>query len=162
MTDTLPEGRLQGPKDLAEVVRATFRQAVLRQWREICIADTDFEGWPLGERSVVDDLGRWAMGGGELRLLARDYRPVRLGAPRFVKWRQTFDHRVSPRTLPRSVGDDFRLMVWTPDWVVVMLDRATSTMVATTDAASRSQQRQAWDSTWPLASPGFPASTLGL
>jgi len=162
MTNDLPEGLIAGPGAWAEAIRAACRAAQSRQWRIVCLADDRFDGWPLGEAAVVATLTEWALGGGQLQLLARDFAPLIRQAPRFVQWRRTFDHRVEARVLPRSFTQETRVAVAAPDWTLVTVNREQWRGVASAEAADRAQSRQWWDSAWPMGLSGFPATTLGL
>lgn len=162
MTDALPQGLLTGPKEWAQAIRAVCQEAHRLQWRALWLADDQFDGWPLGEAAVVAALSEWALGGGHLRLLARDFASLARQSPRFVQWRQTFDHRLEARVLPRSFAQEIRVAVWSPDWSMVAVSRDQWRAVASRDAADCAQSREWWDSAWPMGSPGFPATTLGL
>ncbi len=162
MDEGLPEGRLNGPAAFASLVRDLFGQAERLGLSHIRLCDPDFAGWPLGERPLVDDLTRWALAGGRLQMLGRDYRHLRLHAPRFVDWRRHFDHRFEARVLPRGEGESSRIGILTSDWVAIALDRPHAVWVSTSDRTMRAQMKQEWDSIWPVSSRGFPATTLGL
>lgn len=162
MNNALPEGRITGPTDFAQLVRHMFQVAAEESWSQLCLFDPDFSTWPLGERQVVDDLTRWGLSGGSLALLARDFQSLTRLAPRFVQWRRRFDHRFAARVMPKSSTDAPRLAIWSAQWVVVAVDRPGVVYVASREAALRAQIRQEWDSTWPMGMVAFPASTSGL
>jgi hypothetical protein len=158
----LPQGRFSGPADFQRLVRAAVAQAPLRGWREMLWADPDFTHWPLGELAVVEGLTQWMQHGARLCMMAADFRPITLQAPRFVAWRRQFDHRFEARAWPRSGLPEMTMLLWTPDWAVVGMDAQAPTVVATAEAARRAQWRQAWNSAWATGTPAFPASVLGL
>lgn len=162
MSDVLPEGRITGPIDFAQWVRQFVHAAADESWPQLCLFDPDFSAWPLGDRQVVDDLTRWGLSGGSLQMMARDFRPLTQRSPRFVEWRRRFDHRFEARAMPRTGADEPKLALWSPQWVLVALDRPGAVYVATREASVRAQLRQEWDSAWPLGAVAFPASTLGL
>jgi len=162
MSEALPEGRISGPRDFDALLRRLVRVAADESWPQMCWYDTDFSHWPLGEQQVVDDLTRWSLGGGSLAMMARDFRPLMRMAPRFVTWRRQFDHRFEARVLSRSVSEEPGLAIWSSSWTLVAVDRPRCVFVATSEPAVRAQRRQEWDSSWPLGTAGFPASTLGL
>jgi hypothetical protein len=162
MSEALPEGRISGPRDFEALLRQLVRVAAEQSWPQLCWYDTDFSSWPLGEQQVVDDLTRWSLGGGRLAMMARDFRPLMQLAPRFLTWRRQFDHCVEARVLSKAVPEEPALAVWAPPWALVAVDRPRRVFVATSEPAVRAQRRQEWDSAWPLATVGFPASVLGL
>ncbi|WP_180683456.1 hypothetical protein [Tepidicella baoligensis] len=158
----LPQGRFTGPADFQRLVRQAFELAPMRGWPEMRLADPDFLHWPLGEREVIDSLTRWMQFGGTLHMMAADFKGLAAYAPRFVPRRQVFDHRFEARTWPPTGLGEAALLLWTPEWVLVGLDAASCTVVATADPARRAQLRQAWDSVWQAATVAFPATVLGL
>lgn len=155
----LPTGRWAGREAFADHVRQAFQHAAREGWRQILLSDPDFADWPLGERVVVDALNEWAHSGRELRLLARDFRPLRERAPRLVQWRVTWDHVVHARA---TMADGLPSAIWTPSWTLERLDLIHSTGVATHEARRRTELRERLDICWQRGSPAFPASTLGL
>ena len=56
----LPEGRLQGRRLFADLVRQSLATAAAEGWQHLVLCDTDFSDWPLGERAVVASLQAWA------------------------------------------------------------------------------------------------------
>lgn len=162
MSESLPEGRITGPTDFAQWIRQLIQAAADESWSQLCVFDPDFNDWPLGEREVVEHLNRWALAGGTLQMMARDFRVLTQRAPRFVDWRRRFDHRFEARSLSRSGADEPRLAVWSGRWALVAVDRPKVVYVASCEASVRAQLHQEWVSTWPMGTVAFPASTLGL
>ena len=76
--EALPEGRLEGRRAFADLVRAALAAAAREGWPHIVLSDPDFEDWPLGERAVIESLNAWAGRGRRIQLLAQGYERLRL------------------------------------------------------------------------------------
>lgn len=158
----LPTGRLQGRQVFLETVRHAFEVAALEGWSHITLSDPDFADWPLGERSVVDALNRWARRGRTLKMLARSYDPVRLQHPRFVQWRVTWAHLVEAHACVGAAGAELPSAIGSPVWTLERLDPLRNTLVASVDAERRVALRERVNECWLRSTPSFPASQLGL
>jgi len=159
---TLPEGRLQGRNDFIELVRQAVSTAAAQGWVKMVWCDPDFADWPLGERSLIEDLQAWSASGRSLHLLAQDFATLRQRHPRFVQWRVTWSHLVEARATGRAAGGELTSAIWTPGWTMERLDPKHNVVVATTDPTRRVALGESLDALWHRAAPSFPASTLGL
>lgn len=171
MTDTtastpaplaLPTGRFEGRKAFTELVRHALETAAQEGWPSLVLSDPDFLDWPLGERSVIDALGHWASRGRQIRLLARDFGPLRLAHPRLVQWRTTWGHRVEAHACPGASGSELPSAIWSPGWTLERLDPVRSTGVTSNDPARRTLLLERLDACWHKGAPSFAATTLGL
>lgn len=158
----LPEGRLTGRLAFAANIRLALQHAAREGWPTLLLCDPDFADWPLGERSVIEALNAWARRGRQLRLLARDFAPLRLQHPRFVQWRITWAHRVEAQAWASAAPGDLPSAMWTPGWTLERLDVLRCTGVCSADPARRIALRERIDTAWSRGSPSFAASTLGL
>jgi len=83
---------------------------------------SSFEDWPLREQQVVRSLDAWARRGRRLTVLARRFDAMARLHPRFVVWRQRWDHLMECRVC-RDVSDAHMLSVlWSPVWVLHQTD----------------------------------------
>lgn len=158
----LPTGRLQGRQVFLDTVRQAFDAAAEQGWSHITLCDPDFTDWPLGERTVVDALNRWARRGRTLRMLARTYEPLRLRHPRFVQWRITWAHLVEAHACVGAAGAELPSAIGSPVWTLERLDPLRNTLVASVDAERRVALRERVNECWLRSTPAFPASQLGL
>lgn len=158
----LPTGRMEGRQLFADLVRQALAVAAQEGWPRIVLSDADFSDWPLGERAVVESLQDWAFRGREIRLLARDFGPLRLACPRLVTWRTTWSHRVEAHAAPSASGSELPSAIWSPDWTLERLDPVRGTLIASTDPRRRTELRERLDACWHKGSPSFAATTLGL
>ncbi|MBQ0931908.1 hypothetical protein [Ideonella alba] len=61
----------------------------------LCWITQDPLSWPWEQAELLERLARWARPAGRQWLwLGTDFEPVRHGAPRLMRWRATWDHRV--------------------------------------------------------------------
>jgi hypothetical protein len=158
----LPLGRFAGREAFAQSVRTALASAAREGWRELVLSDADFHDWPLHERSVVDSLQSWARSGHHLLMLATRFDAVQRHQPRFVSWRQTWDHIIECRQCRAADPQDFPSAIWSPAWVLQRHDVARSVFVCDTDPSRRLALRQVLDEWRRNSTPGFPATTLGL
>jgi hypothetical protein len=158
----LPTGRFAGREAFAQSVRDALACAVREGWREIILSDPTFGDWPLHERAVVELLQAWAHSGRRLHMLATRFDEVQRHQPRFVAWRQAWDHIIECRQCRAADPQDFPSALWSPAWVMQRHDLARSVFVCDNDVARRLALRQVLDEWLRCSSPGFPASILGL
>lgn len=158
----LPSGRFSGREAFAQTVRDALACAAREGWREIILSDATFADWPLHERAVVESLQAWARGGRHLLMLATRFDEVQRHQPRFVAWRQAWDHIIECRQCRGVDPQDFPSALWSPGWVLQRYDALRSVFVCDTEAARRQALRQALEECRRNGTPGFPASTLGL
>ena len=158
----LPEGRFAGRLAFADTIRLALQHAACERWPVLVLCDADFADWPLGERAVIETLNAWAGSGRLLRLLARDFAPLRQQHPRFVQWRTTWAHQVEAQAWARAAAGDLPSALWTPGWALERLDVLRCTGVCSADPARRTALRERIDNAWSRSSPSFAASTLGL
>ena len=87
-------GLFEGRTAHATALREAILAACAQGSREIFWLDEGFVNWPLSDAAVLDALTRWARRPRRLHLLALDFEDLRQRHPRFVQWRQTYDHCV--------------------------------------------------------------------
>jgi hypothetical protein len=158
----LPVGRFEGRTAFIDLVRRALDTAAHEGWPSLVLSDPDFLDWPLGERAVIDALGRWASNGREIRLLARDFGPLRLAHPRMVQWRTTWGHRVQAHACPGASGSELPSAIWSPAWTLERLDPVRSTGVSSNDASRRTTLLERLEACWHKGAPSFAPTTLGL
>lgn len=158
----LPSGRFEGPVAFQQAVRDALAAAAQQGWRELVISDASFEDWPLHERVVVDSLQQWSRSGRKLTMVAARYDAVVRNQPRFVTWRQRWDHIIECRVCRHRDAQDFPSVIWSPAWALRRLDLVRSTGVCSAAADRRMRIREELDELLAISGPGFPSTTLGL
>lgn len=158
----LPQGRLQGRSTFVQAVRDALQTAAREGWNELILADANFADWPLGERVVAEALQDWSRTGRRFVLLATDYSGMQRLHPRFVKWRQTWDHIIECRSCRGTDALAFPSVFWSPAWVMQRIDVERDVLVCDNAASRRVTLRQLLDECRRDSTPGFPASVLGL
>lgn len=158
----LPQGRLQGRSTFTQAVRDALQTAAREGWNELILADANFADWPLGERVVAQALQDWSRTGRRFVLLAMDYSGMQRLHPRFVKWRQTWDHIIECRSCRATDALAFPSVFWSPAWVMQRIDVERDVLVCDNAAPRRVTLRQLLDECRRDSTPGFPASVLGL
>ena len=158
----LPQGRLQGRSAFVQAVRDALQAAAVQGWTELILCDANFADWPLGERAVVESLQAWSRSGRHFVMLAMDYAGMPRQHPRFVSWRQTWDHIIECRVCRAGDALSFPSVLWSPGWVMQRIDTERDVLVCDNAAARRVTLRQLLDEYRRDSTPGFPASVLGL
>ena len=74
-----------------------FADAASIGCRELWLCDPDFSDWPLGDRSVVEQLRQWAGPQRRITLLAGTFDEVVRRHPRWIEWRRQWSHAVHCR-----------------------------------------------------------------
>ena len=158
----LPSRRFEGRNDFRQLVRDALAAAARDGWREIVLSDADFADWPFGERAVAESLQAWSGAGRRMVLLARHYDEVRRQHARFVQWRVTWSHIVVPMACPAADALELPSAIWGPGWALERLDPLRCNGYCGNEAERRVLLRERLDEWLAKASPGFPATTLGL
>jgi len=160
--ESLPQGRLQGRAAFQCTVRLALRVAARQGWEELILCDADFADWPLGAQEVAQALHDWARAGRRFTMLALDYRSVQRLHPRFVHWRQRWDHLIDCRLCRGNDALSFPSGVWSPHWVMQRIDVERDVVICDAGAERRVSLRQQLDEWRRDSVPGLAASVLGL
>lgn len=158
----LPSRRFEGRSEFRQLVRDALATAAREGWREITLSDATFEDWPLGERAVAESLQAWSRTGRRMVLLARQYDQVVRQHARFVQWRVTWSHIVTPMACPGADPLDLPSAIWSPAWVLERRDIEHSNGFCGGEPERRVALRESLNEWLLKATPAFPASTLGL
>jgi hypothetical protein len=77
---------------------------------DLWLVDADFAQWPLGQRSVMEALHRWAVAPSRHRItvLAGGYDGFARCHPRWVAWQRTWGHRVRCWQAPAECAADLK------------------------------------------------------
>lgn len=158
----LPEGAFSGPVEFSQLVREALVLAAAQGWRELVFSDANFEDWPLRERVVVESLQAWAGQGRKLTLLAHRFDAMARLHPRFVTWRNQWDHIIDCRVCKQVDESEFPSGIWSPAWAMRRLDLARSTGMVGAEPQRRQRLKEALDECLRNSAPGFSATILGL
>lgn len=158
----LPSRRFEGREDFRQLVRDALACAARDGWREIILSDASFDGWPLGERAVVESLQAWSRSGRRIVLLARSYDLVLRQHARFVQWRAAWSHIITAMACSSADPLDIPSAIWSPAWVLERRDIDRCNGYCGSEPERRVALRESLNEWLQNATPGFPASTLGL
>lgn len=158
----LPAGAFHGREAFQQLVRDALAAAANEGWREIILADPDFEDWPLHERAVAQSLQDWSQSGRKCVLLARRYDDVVRRHARFVAWRKTWSHIIDARGCPCADVLELPSAIWTPAWVMERRDIERCSGCGGAEPDRRLKLREKLNEWLTKSTPSFAASTLGL
>lgn len=159
---TLPVGPFAGVQAFSQLVRDALVTAARDGWNAMVWSDPSFLDWPLRERAVVESLNAWAQSGRKLTLLAAHYDDVRRYHPRFVTWRNTWDHLLDCRVCKGLDSDEVPSALWSPHWVFRRLDVQRSTGNSGFEPQRCIALQEELDELRRQSGAGFAVTTLGL
>lgn len=161
----LVEGLLSSRANFVAALAQGLDMAAQRGCRELCWMDLDFAQWPLSDPAVVESLTRWALPHRRLHLLAARFDGLRSRHPRFVQWRQRFDHVVSARQYDLDdlpAGSPCAVLLAPGLFCLKLLDQRAWRAVCSFQTAELIGAREWFDAVEQRAVESFAASTLGL
>ena len=159
-----PEPRLITSRiDFHTALRDGFAEVARLGCREVWLCDADFANWPLGERSVTDDLTRWAMSQRRLTLVASHFDEVARCHARWVEWRRHWAHVVHCRTNTELERSRFPCVMLAPGaFAVALSDPLHHRGRVSRDAPDLVRCRELIDAVLQRSEESFPATTTGL
>jgi hypothetical protein len=163
-TDAPKKYRLiESQREFEEALRQAFLMIANDGCREVLISDADFANWPLGDRTLVDMLSRWAMPHRKMTVLARHYDEVTRRHAHWVQWRRQWAHIVDCRVVDDFDVKEVPTLLLAPGLVVVRLVPGDTVRGSiSTDLGDIERAREGIDAITQRSQEGFPATTLGL
>jgi len=155
--------RIEGREAFQAAIREALAEAASAGWREIWLCDPDFSSWPLGERSVIDSLTRWAGAQRRLTLFALHYDDISRRHVRWAQWRRQWVHLVHCRALQELQANDVPVMLYAPGGLTLRLfDPLRYLGTLSRGAAEGVRAREEIDAISQRSVEAFPATTIGL
>lgn len=155
-------GRFSDQDAFAGLVRLALKRAATDGWPEIILSDASFEGWPLGETSIVHALQAWAKPGRRMVLLAGRFDLLVRQQPRFVAWRKAWSHLVDGRRCPPSALQGLPSAIWSRHWFLLRTDAEVGAGQYGADRVRLQALHEALQSKLNVSGTGFAPTTLGL
>lgn len=162
--ETPPFYRLFESRDeFQDSLRHAFDLAAERGATELWLCDPDYADWPLGERTVVDALARWAMSHRKLVLMAASFDEIVRRHARWVNWRRDWAHIVECRMVEHLRPEQVpRMWLARKQHLVRLLDPIRYRGVAESQGPDLLKAEEALGETLQLSVDAFPVNTLGL
>jgi hypothetical protein len=161
--DSAPRTAITSRLEFHDALRRAFEAAADARAMEIVLCDADFADWPLGDRTVVEALTRWAGPRRRLQLLAGGYDELARRHARWVEWRRTWSHVVECRINEEVEATQIPTLCLVPGVVAVrLLDPVHHRGYASRDASDVQACREVIDAVSQRSMPSFPSTTLGL
>lgn len=144
-------------------LRALLREAAQAGTPELYLCDRDFAAWPLGERDVVEAFAAWAGARRRLTLLAADFGPLSLRAPRWHAWRRQWSHVVQCLAVHEELAGRVPSLLFAPGLAALRLyDAERWRGRVHRDPAELVACRECCDALMQRAEESLPVTTLGL
>ncbi len=161
---TSPElHRIDSRSEFGNAVRDAIRAAADAAAPEVYFVDSDFDGWPIDEKDVVETLTRWAGPHRTLTLVGGSFDALARRAPRFVAWRQHWSHLVSCRAPVDVDAEQMPTLLLVPGSVTVRLDdRLRHRGTVSARPIDLVSARESIDALLQRSVETFPATALGL
>ncbi|MEO7337098.1 MAG: hypothetical protein ABIV63_11005 [Caldimonas sp.] len=154
---------LETRTEFQDAIRTSLALAALIGAREIWLSDADFSAWPLGERSVVENLDRWAGPHRRMTLFAHSFDEVARRHGRWTAWRRQWSHVVECRTASDIEAARFPTICLVTEAVSVRLaDTVRHRGMLSRETIDAVECREAIDAVLQRSVEAFPATTLGL
>lgn len=161
--DTGEHHVLQGRADWQQALRASILEVCAADCREVWWCDADFAEWPIGEREIVDALGRWAYAHRRLTLVAASYDRLAERHPRWVQFRRQWAHVVECRSLDSLEASQWQGLLLAPGVLTLRLfDRAHHRGSLSRRRDDAVTSREWLEALLQQSASAFPATTLGL
>lgn len=158
---------IQGWPAITEALEQQFLAALQTQTRRIVALDPSFELWPLSSPALLQALQDWGrLGHRRLELAAPDWQAAARRHPRFLRWRQHFDHLLDLREF---VAEDFGGAGWpcalfaAQDGMSLrVIEFEAGRAVLSDSPLERQKALEQFDAIAQRSGSGWPLSTLGL
>jgi hypothetical protein len=162
--DELPTSRIiTSRSEFHDALKEAFAFVADKGCREVFIADPAFGDWPLGDRSVLENLSRWAYTHRKLTVLAESFDEFPRRHARWVEWRRQWAHVVDCRVVDEAdVGRLSGLLLAPGLMSLRVLDAEHYRASLSFGAADTIQIRDALDALLQRSEEAFPVTTLGL
>jgi hypothetical protein len=160
----LPEHQIITTRaEFHDAIRSAFEQAAREGCRELFLIDSSFLDWPLGERSVIDSLTRWASAHRKLTVLAHAFDDIVRVHPRWAEWRRHWSHVVECRVPDTTEPVQLPSLLLAPGLVTIRrLDPVHYRASVSTSQADVLVLRDSIDALLQRSTEGFPATILGI
>ena len=141
-----------------------FRQAMAGGARRLLCTDPDFQHWPLDDRALLDELGRWLrLPQRRLVMLAGDWSRVPQRHARFTAWRRDWAHAIDTlRPQPEDAPELPTLLIDDREVCVRLFDAAQWRGRCQLDEGEVRQWQHEFARVVERATPDFPVTSLGL
>lgn len=90
-----PYARFNGLAEWRAALLAFLQRAAAEKWPELIFCDSDFSLWPLNDSEILAALDNWSHRPYSCTIIAADYRHIEQNFPRFIRWRQQWEHIIS-------------------------------------------------------------------
>jgi len=164
--DDDPPPVLDSRAGFASAVLWGFRRAMREggRTRRIVCVDRAFTDWPLDAPELLAQLTAWLRGSQrQLVLLAEHFDEVPRRHPRFVAWRRSFTHAVSPFAAPDDLAGQLPTLLLDDEGTLVrLIDSVHWRGRAVADARQALPWREQIDAVLQRSEAAFPAQSLGL
>jgi hypothetical protein len=162
--DVSAMGRIDGWPDFIDRARAAMAMAAA-QPVSLCLCDSDFSRWPLGERSVMEAFHQWGLNSrvGTCTLVAATLDDMPRRHPRWVAWRGTWGHRVKCYVVDPDDGVTLKPTLMLEGQLALrLLDPITGRGLWSRRPMDLHDWRQEIDVILQRCSEALPPTTLGL
>lgn len=144
-------------------LRALLLEAAQAGTPELYLCDRDFAAWPLGERDVVEAFAAWVGARRRLTLLAADFGPLSLRAPRWHAWRRQWSHVVQCLAVHEELAGRVPSLLFAPGLAALRLyDAERWRGRVHREPAELVACRECCDALMQRAEESLPVTTLGL
>lgn len=162
--DDLPTSRIiTSRSEFHDALKEAFAFVADKGCREVFIADPTFSDWPLSDRSVLENLSRWAFTHRKLTVLAESFDEFPRRHPRWVEWRRQWAHVIDCRAVDEADRGQMSGLFLAPGIITLrVLDAEHYRASLSFDPVDSTRIRDAFDALLQRSEEAFPVTTLGL
>jgi hypothetical protein len=142
---------------------AFLQRAAAEKWPKLLLCDSDFSLWPLGDSEILAALENWSHRPYSLVIVANHYRHIETHYPRFIRWRQQWEHIVSAHAAAPVHKGSLPSCILAPQHAALqLLDPVRCRGIAVHEANMVHDLQLVMDEILLKSSSAFPSSTTGL
>ena len=158
-----PYARFTGLAEWRSALLAFLQQAASEKWPQLICCDSDFSLWPWHDKEILAALENWSHRPNSFTIVAGHYRHIEQNFPRFIRWRQQWEHIISAHAAaPVHKGSLPSCIVAPQHGAVQLIDPVRCRGITVHEPNMVHDLQLVLDEILLKSSSAFPASTTGL
>ena len=158
-----PFARFNGLAEWRAALLAFLQRAAAERWPHLLWCDPDFSLWPLGDSEILAALENWSHRPNGFTIVAGHYRHIEQNFPRFIRWRQQWEHIVHAHAAaPVHKGSLPSCVLAPPHAALQLIDPVRCRGMAVHEPHMVRDLQLVTDEILLKSSSAFPASNTGL
>ena len=162
-TPTGPYTRFSGLAEWRSAMLDFLHRAAAEKWPQLIFCDSDFSLWPLNDSEILAALDNWSHRPNSFTIVAGNYRHIEQNFPRFIRWRQQWEHIVHAHAAAPMHKGSLPCCLLAPGHAALqVIDPLRCRGMAVNEPSMVHDLQLVLDEILLKSSSAFPASTTGL